>query len=58
MAVGDIRALYLARPYPVTTTVQVAALYHPDLMVEIAGIAEIACTRFKPPAPQSKIGSD
>ena len=50
MTVGDIRMQYFAVPYPVTTTVQVVRLYHPDLMVEITGVAEIPKDRFKRPA--------
>lgn len=52
MATGDIRRTFFAAPYPVTTTVQVAALYDPDLMVEITAIAEIPRDRFKPPVDQ------
>jgi hypothetical protein len=33
----------------VTTTVQIAALYHPDLMIEITAIAEIPRDRFRHP---------
>jgi enamine deaminase RidA (YjgF/YER057c/UK114 family) len=50
METGDIRRRYFTPPYPVTTTVQVMALYHPDLMVEITAIAEIPRDRFRPPA--------
>ena len=50
MTVGDIRMRYFAEPYPVTTTVQVTALYDPDLMVEITAVAEIPKDRFKRPA--------
>ena len=50
MTVGDIRMQYFAEPYPVTTTVQVVRLYHPDLLVEITGVAEIPKDRFKRPA--------
>jgi enamine deaminase RidA (YjgF/YER057c/UK114 family) len=50
MAAGDIRKEFFAAPFPVTTTVQVARLYHPDLMIEIAGIAEIPRDRFRRPA--------
>jgi len=50
MTVGDIRMRYFAEPYPVTTTVEVVRLYHPDLLVEITGIAEIPKERFKRPA--------
>lgn len=47
---GDIRREFFSAPYPVTTTVQVAALYHADLMIEITAIAEIPQARFKRPA--------
>jgi len=47
--VGDIRREFFGEPYPVTTTVQVAALYDPDLVVEIAAIAEIPRERFRRP---------
>ena len=50
MEAGDIRREFFAEPYPVTTTVQVAALYHPDLLIEITAIAEIPRERFRRPA--------
>ena len=50
METGDIRREFFSEPYPVTTTVQVAALYNPDLLVEITAIAEIPRERFKRPA--------
>ncbi|AIO44099.1 RidA family protein [Burkholderia cenocepacia] len=49
MQAGDIRSTYFAAPYPVTTTVQVERLYHPDLLIEIAAIAEIPRARFRRP---------
>jgi 2-iminobutanoate/2-iminopropanoate deaminase len=49
METGDIRREFFAAPYPVTTTVQVAALYHPELVVEITALAEIPRDRFKRP---------
>jgi 2-iminobutanoate/2-iminopropanoate deaminase len=49
METGDIRREFFAEPYPVTTTVQVVALYHPDLMIEITAIAEIPRDRFRRP---------
>ncbi|SAL88883.1 endoribonuclease L-PSP [Caballeronia arvi] len=49
MATSDIRAEFFAAPYPVTTTVQVQRLYHPDLMIEITAIAEIPRSRFHLP---------
>jgi len=49
MEVGDIRQSYFEPPYPVTTTVEVAALYDASLVVEIAAIAEIPTERFIAP---------
>ena len=49
MQAGDIRKSYFAVPYPVTTTVQVMRLYHPDLVVEITAIAEVPRDRFRAP---------
>jgi len=47
---GDIRREFFREPYPVTTTVQVAALYDPDLVIEIAAVAEIPRERFRSPS--------
>ena len=47
MSTSDIRREFFAAPYPVTTTVQVQRLYHLDLMIEIAAIAEIPRDRFQ-----------
>ncbi len=49
MGAGDIRRGFFHTPYPVTTTVQVAALYRPELVVEIAAIAEIPRASFRRP---------
>jgi len=49
MTTGDIRKEFFREPYPVTTTVQVVRLYHPDLVVEITAIAEIPRARFQVP---------
>jgi 2-iminobutanoate/2-iminopropanoate deaminase len=49
MGAGDIRQDFFADPFPVTTTVQIERLYHPDLMIEIAAIAEIPRDRFHRP---------
>lgn len=49
MAAGEVRRV-LQRAHPVTTTVQVAALYDPALMVEIAAVAEIRRARFRRPS--------
>ncbi len=53
METADIRRQFFREPYPVTTTVQVAALYDPDLMVEITAVAEIPRARFRRPAPRT-----
>ncbi|UCI27160.1 RidA family protein [Mesorhizobium sp. B2-8-5] len=50
MASGDIRKEFFSEPYPVTTTVEIVRLYHPDLQIEIAAIAEIPRNRFRMPA--------
>ncbi len=50
MACGPIRAEVFTEPFPVTTTVEVRRLYHPDLVIEIAAIAEIPRDRFRSPA--------
>ncbi len=50
MACGPVLKEFFAAPFPVTTTVQIAALYDPNLMVEITAIAEIPRTRFRAPA--------
>ena len=50
MKAGDIRRAFFSEPYPVTTTVEVAALfYDPALLIEIAAIAEIPKERFRRP---------
>jgi enamine deaminase RidA (YjgF/YER057c/UK114 family) len=51
MSTGDIRKEFFTAPYPVSTTVQVARLYRPELMIEIAAIAEIPRHRFRHPQP-------
>ncbi|WP_108883324.1 Rid family hydrolase [Anderseniella sp. Alg231-50] len=50
MQTGDIRQEFFADPYPVTTTVEVAALYNSDLVIEITAVAEIPKDRYKAPA--------
>ena len=49
MAASDLRRGYFTPPYPVTTTIQVARLYDPELLIEIAGVAEIPVERFRRP---------
>ncbi|HEY2112407.1 MAG TPA: RidA family protein [Dongiaceae bacterium] len=49
MAASDLRRGYFTPPYPVTTTVQVARLYDPALLIEIAGVAEIPVESFRRP---------
>lgn len=50
LSASPIRGEFFCDPFPVTTTVAVAALYRPDVMVEISAIAEIPKSRFKPPS--------
>ncbi len=50
MQTGDIRSDFFSAPFPITTTVQVMALYHPDLVIEITASAEIPRHRFQHPA--------
>jgi 2-iminobutanoate/2-iminopropanoate deaminase len=49
MQTGDIRGQFFAAPFPVTTTVEVGRLYHPDLLIEITAVAEIPRARFHRP---------
>ncbi|MDJ0948143.1 MAG: RidA family protein [Alphaproteobacteria bacterium] len=51
MQAGDIRTEFFKAPYPVTTTVQVARLYDPEVMIEITAIAEIPRDRVHAPGP-------
>jgi len=51
MRTGDVRRQFFAAPYPVTTTVQVVRLYHPDLLLEITAVAEVPRDRFRAPMP-------
>jgi len=50
MGTGDVRKEFFAAPFPVTTTVQVMRLYHPDLLIEITSVAEIPHERFRYPS--------
>src|SRR5262245_45443399 len=49
IAAGDIRRAFFSKPFPVTSTIQVSALYRPEVLVEIAGIAEVPAQRFRAP---------
>jgi 2-iminobutanoate/2-iminopropanoate deaminase len=49
MGAGHIRSQYFKAPYPVTTTIEVSRLYHPQLLVEITASAEIPLERFTVP---------
>ena len=50
MATGDIRQEFFKAPFPITTTIQVGRLYHPDLVIEITAVAEIPRERFHRPS--------
>ena len=49
MATSDVRKEFFTAPFPVTTTIQVQRLYHPDLLIEITAVAEIPLERFHRP---------
>lgn len=49
MGTGDIRKEFFSSPFPVTTTVQVARLYRPDLLIEVTAVVEIPRERFRRP---------
>ncbi len=49
MQTGDIRKEFFAAPYPGTTTVEVAGLYNPELVIEITAVAEIPHERYMRP---------
>ena len=50
MDCGEVRKRFFEPPYPITTTVEVTRLYHPDLMIEITASAEIPHDRYRAPA--------
>jgi enamine deaminase RidA (YjgF/YER057c/UK114 family) len=54
MGTSDIREEFFSAPFPVTTTVQIARLYHPDLAIEITAVAEIPRQRFHRPTHPSR----
>lgn len=49
MAVGAVRRAFFSEPYPISTTLGVNRLYHPDVLVEISAIAEIPRDRYVAP---------
>lgn len=49
MKAGHVRATFFKAPFPVTTTLEVSALYDPRLLIEITAIAEIPSDRFQNP---------
>jgi len=53
MRSGAVRRDCFQPPYPVTTTVEVARLYDPALLIEITAVAEISRERFRAPETQS-----
>ncbi len=51
MKTGDIRREFFTQPFPATTTVQVARLYDPSILIEITALAEVPRSRFRRPSP-------
>ena len=51
MGCGETLAGVFQPPYPITTTVEVAALYDPRLVIEITAVAEIPRDRLIMPSP-------
>ena len=49
MKCGELRKQFFGEPYPVTTTVEVARLYDPEILIEITALAEVPRTRFRRP---------
>ena len=47
--VGDLRKAFFQEPYPISTTIEVRRLFHPDWLVEVSAIAEIPEERFLSP---------
>jgi enamine deaminase RidA (YjgF/YER057c/UK114 family) len=50
MECGEVRREFFKPPYPISTSVEVAALYNAELMIEISAVAEIPRDRFRRPA--------
>ena len=46
MTTGHVRNKFFSEPFPITTTVEVSRLYHPELLVEITASAEIPTDRY------------
>ncbi|MEM7745568.1 MAG: RidA family protein [Pseudomonadota bacterium] len=57
MAAGDIRVGFFQPPYPITTTVEVAKLFDPRLVIEITASAEVPMARFQGPATDGMAGA-
>ena len=45
-----VRTAFFSPPYPVSTLVQVAALVHPDLLIEVTATAIVPEDRYRTPA--------
>jgi hypothetical protein len=45
----------LFSPFPVTTTVQVARFYRPELVIEMTAVAKIPRERFRRPASGNRL---
>jgi len=48
-AIHDVRASFFSEPYPGSTLIQVTALVHPDLLLEITATAIVPEERYREP---------
>ena len=48
-AIHDVRAAFFSELYPVSTLIQVTALVHPDLLLEITATAIVPEERYREP---------
>ncbi len=47
--IHQVRTAFFSPPYPVSTLVQVAALVHPDLLIEVTAAAIVPEDRYRAP---------
>lgn len=44
-----MRASFFSDPYPISTLIQMTALIHPDLLLEITAVAMVPEARYREP---------